>query len=62
MSRNPDAASLDEAYARMGGNVPLGRVGEASEVAGLIAFLLSNRGSYITGVAINVDGGTSNVV
>jgi len=62
MARNPDAASLDEAYARMGGGVPLGRVGEASEVAGLITFLLSDRGSYITGVAINVDGGTSNVV
>jgi 3-oxoacyl-[acyl-carrier protein] reductase len=60
-SRHPDA-TLDEAYARMGGGIPLGRVGEAAEVAALIAFLLSARASYITGVAINVDGGTSNVV
>ena len=28
----------------------------------LIAFLVSERGSYITGAAINVDGGISNVV
>ena len=60
-SRSPDAG-LDEAFARMGENIPLGRMGEASEVAGLIAFLLSARGSYITGTAINVDGGTSSAV
>lgn len=60
-ARNPGMA-LDDAYARMGEGVPLGRIGEASEVAALIAFLLSSRGSYITGVAINADGGTSAVV
>lgn len=60
-ARHPDVG-LDEAYGRMGAGIPLGRVGEASEVAALIAFLLSERASYITGVAINVDGGTSNVV
>ena len=46
----------------MGSGVPMGRVGEAREVAGLIAFLVSERGSYITGTAINVDGGSSPVV
>jgi NAD(P)-dependent dehydrogenase (short-subunit alcohol dehydrogenase family) len=61
-TRFPDTQSLDEAYARMGAGVPLGRIGESSEVAALIAFLLSARGSYITGVAINVDGGTAAVV
>jgi 3-oxoacyl-[acyl-carrier protein] reductase len=60
-ARYPGGA-LDDAYAQMGIGVPLGRLGEASEVAALIAFLLSERASYITGVAINVDGGTSNVV
>jgi NAD(P)-dependent dehydrogenase (short-subunit alcohol dehydrogenase family) len=55
-------AGIEQGYARMGENVPLGRVGEAHEVAGLIAFLCSARGSYITGVAINVDGGSSPVV
>lgn len=53
---------LDEAYRRAGASVPVGRIGEAREVADLIAFLVSARGSYITGVAINVDGGASHVV
>ncbi|MBV9582953.1 MAG: SDR family oxidoreductase, partial [Chloroflexi bacterium] len=43
-------------------NVPLGRVGEAEEVGDLIAFLCSTRGAYITGVSINMDGGSSGVV
>jgi 3-oxoacyl-[acyl-carrier protein] reductase len=60
-SRHPGVA-LEEALGRMGAGVPLGRVGDAAEVAALIAFLLSARASYITGVAINVDGGTSGVV
>ena len=42
--------------------IPLGRVGEAEEVGDLITFLSSARAAYITGVAINVDGGTSAVV
>jgi len=61
LARNPGSA-LQEAFAKMGAGVPLGRIGETSEVAGLIAFLMSARGSYITGVAINVDGGTSGAV
>lgn len=54
--------SLDEAYAQMGQALPLGRVGEPEEVADLIAFLVSARGSYITGTAINADGGAAAVV
>jgi NAD(P)-dependent dehydrogenase (short-subunit alcohol dehydrogenase family) len=42
--------------------IPLGRVGEAEEVGDLIAFLCSERARYITGVSINMDGGTSGVV
>lgn len=41
-------------------SVPLGRLGEAGEVAGVIAFLLSEDASYITGQLINVDGGLIN--
>ena len=44
------------------GPIPLGRMGRAEEVADLIAFLASGRASYITGTAINVDGGLSGVV
>jgi NAD(P)-dependent dehydrogenase (short-subunit alcohol dehydrogenase family) len=37
--------------------IPLGRVGRAAEFADLASFLLSPRASYITGTAINLDGG-----
>ena len=37
--------------------VPMGRLGQAEEVGDLIAFLASERASYITGVSIPLDGG-----
>jgi NAD(P)-dependent dehydrogenase (short-subunit alcohol dehydrogenase family) len=49
-------------YAAMGANVPLGRVGEAEEAGRVVAFLLSEAASYITGVAVNIDGGMSSAV
>jgi NAD(P)-dependent dehydrogenase (short-subunit alcohol dehydrogenase family) len=39
--------------------IPLGRVGRPEEFADLAAYLLSDRSSYVTGSAINLDGGTS---
>ena len=54
--------SLDDFYENMGQRVPMGRVGEASEVGSVVAFLASERSSYVTGASINVDGGTSPVV
>ena len=36
---------------------PLGRVGDASEVADLISFLASSRASWITGATYSIDGG-----
>jgi NAD(P)-dependent dehydrogenase (short-subunit alcohol dehydrogenase family) len=44
------------------GRIPLGRIGKAEEFARLACFLCSDAGSFITGVAINVDGGMSPVV
>ena len=41
---------------------PLGRIGTAEEFANLACLLASEQGSYITGTAINVDGGRSPVV
>jgi NAD(P)-dependent dehydrogenase (short-subunit alcohol dehydrogenase family) len=46
----------------MGQAVPLGRVGRAEEFAALACFLASDAGGYVTGTAINVDGGASPVV
>ncbi|WP_195970134.1 3-oxoacyl-[acyl-carrier-protein] reductase [Clostridium thermobutyricum] len=38
-------------------SIPLKRLGEAKDVANLVAFLASEESSYITGQVINVDGG-----
>ena len=46
-----------EAYATWETEIPAGRLGEPSELASLIAFLASDRASYITGTSIPVDGG-----
>jgi 3-oxoacyl-[acyl-carrier protein] reductase len=43
--------------ARLLQDVPLGRVGTVDDIAGLAALLVSPRGAYITGTAIQVDGG-----
>ncbi len=48
-------------YARLGGNVPIGRVGRAEEAANVIAFLVSDAASFVTGSSINIDGGASAV-
>lgn len=40
-------------------NIPLGRIGETKEAANVITFLCSDLASYITGVAVNIDGGAS---
>ncbi|AOB32220.1 short-chain dehydrogenase [Bordetella sp. H567] len=46
----------------MAAGIPLGRVGRADEFAAAACFLASDWASYITGTAINVDGGASPVV
>ena len=60
----PDGKSLDEFYDLMAKQraIPLGRVGEAGEVGDLIAMLCSPRIAFVTGVAINMDGGASGAV
>jgi NAD(P)-dependent dehydrogenase (short-subunit alcohol dehydrogenase family) len=55
---------LPEFYARFAkdAGIPMGRFGRAEEFADLGCFLLSPRASYLTGVAINLDGGLSPAV
>jgi len=54
--------SLQDYYAEMGKRIPMGRVGTAEEFANMVLFLASDAGSYVTGTAINIDGGLSPVV
>lgn len=60
--RRAGSGSVDDLYADLAKKVPLGRIGEAEEYADLVAFLVSERAAYITGTAINLDGGMSAVI
>ena len=58
--RTPMTDSAPAAYALHNtAAVPLGRLGEVGDVAPLVAFLLSDAASYISGAEIPVDGGQS---
>ena len=54
--------SLEEADAVARDEVPAARLGTAEEIAAAAAFLCSTRASYITGVALLVDGGLTRSV
>jgi len=54
--------SFDDFVAAAGARLPMGRMGEAEEVANLAMFLAAPASSYVTGCAINMDGGVSKVV
>ncbi|MEX2644549.1 MAG: SDR family oxidoreductase [Acetobacterales bacterium] len=54
--------SLQDYVAAAGKSIPIGRMGTAEEFANMACFLCSEQGSYITGCAINVDGGLSPAV
>ncbi len=54
--------SVEQHYVDTGKTVPMQRMGEAAEVANVIAFLASDAASYVTGCCINVDGGMSGVL
>jgi NAD(P)-dependent dehydrogenase (short-subunit alcohol dehydrogenase family) len=54
--------SFEQYVADAGKSVPLGRMGKPEEFAAVATFLASEQAGYVTGCAINVDGGRSPVV
>ena len=52
----------DEAVIARGATSPMGRIGRPDEMGSVIAFLSSERASYVTGASILVDGGEGHVI
>ena len=52
----------DEVLAAVAKGRPLGRLAEAEEIAAVVAFLCSDRASYVTGAAWSADGGTVPII
>ncbi len=52
-------ASAEEVFAGWKKLIPAGRLGTPQEFAGVVAFLASERASYVNGVSLTVDGGTT---
>jgi len=49
--------SFDEYFDQAAAEIPLRRLGKPEEIGEVVAFLASERASYITGVSLQVDGG-----
>ena len=49
----------EEAYAKLGRQVPLGHIGEPNDVAYAVLYLASDESKFVTGAELKVDGGIS---
>ena len=52
----------EQVLAKVGAGRPLGRLAQPEEIAAVIAFLASERASYVTGAAWSADGGTVPII
>jgi len=52
-----EGVSVEAVYARWADSTPMKRIGEPQEFAALVAFLCSERASYLTGTVTQIDGG-----
>jgi|SRR5689334_13560356 3-oxoacyl-[acyl-carrier protein] reductase len=59
IARRAKDGDVEAHYRELAKRIPVGRIADPSEFADLVAFLASERASYITGTAINFDGGMS---
>ena len=57
-----EGVSAEEAWSAFASDIVLQRFGNPSEIAAAIAFLASERASFITGVSLNVDGGQTRTI
>ena len=57
VASDKNGAGIPDRVKRFGPKMPIGRAGEAREVAEAIVWLLSDKASYVTGDFINVTGG-----
>jgi NAD(P)-dependent dehydrogenase (short-subunit alcohol dehydrogenase family) len=53
------AGVLEEHGTEIAAGIPLGRIGEPLDVAGIVLFLASRAGAYLTGTTVPLDGGQS---
>ncbi|NNU81626.1 SDR family oxidoreductase [Halovulum dunhuangense] len=53
------ATGTEDGAARVGRNVPLGRIGQADDLAGAVLYLCSRAGAYVSGAILPLDGGMS---
>ena len=47
----------EEQVTRLQASIPIGRLGEAEDVAAAVVYLASSEASYVTGATLNVNGG-----
>lgn len=57
-----EPASRYDAGRRLAGDIPIGRLGDAEELAEVVSFIASRRATYLTGTTISVDGGGGRAV